>query len=133
MKREEAEALKARIENEGILCLINDMMSSTFGLLADCGVSIKESRHDCWMHIEAKSDDATKQLTKTPLLRRMFKEATVECDAYYYPKEGGMTASGEDELYGRVHIRYSHPGGGFNGLEIGRLIVRLDSKLVEIK
>ena len=133
MKREEAEALKARIENEGILCLINDMMSSTFGLLADCCVSIKESRHDCWMHIEAKSDDATKQLTKTPLLRRMFKEASVYCEAYYYPKESGMSASGEDELQGRIRISYTHPDGGFNGLVIGTLLVRLDSKHVEIQ
>lgn len=129
MKRQDAEALVARLEKEGIVNLFNDEMVRTFGVLYSAKIRVKEDyRRDCYLAVEDQNDDVTKQLTATPLLRQMFTDGAIYMDGYFFPGEGGMTESGEDELMLYLHIGYHHPDGGGNGLRLGSMLIRLKSK-----
>ena len=134
MKRQEAEALAARLENEGIVSLINDEMVRTFGVLYNAKIRVEENfRRDCNIAIDDQNDDVTKQLTATPLLRQMFVGGSISMEGYYFPAESGMTESGEDELMLYLRIGYRHPDGGGNGLRIGSMLIRLNSKTVKMR
>lgn len=134
MKRQEAEALVARLENEGIVSLINDEMVRTFGVLYNAKIRVEENfRRDCNIAIDDQNDDVTKQLTATPLLRQMFVGGSISMEGYYFPADGGMTESGEDELMLYLRIGYRHPDGGGNGLRIGSMLIRLNSKTVKMR
>ena len=134
MKREDAEALVARFENEGIVSLINDEMVRTFGVLYNAKFCVAEDRrHDCYLAVDDQNDDVTKQLTATPLLRQMFVGGSINMEGYYFPAESGMTESGEDELMLYLHIGYHHPDGGGNGLRLGSMLIRLNSKTVKMR
>lgn len=134
MKRQEAEALVARLENEGIVSLINDEIVRTFGVLYNAKIHVEENfRRDCYIGIEDQNDDVTKQLTATPLLRQMFVGGSITMEGYYFPAESGMTESGEDELMLYLRIGYRHPDGGGNGLRFGSMLIRLNSKTVKMR
>ena len=134
MKRQEAEAVIARLENEGIVSLINDEMVRQFGVLANYKARVLEDyRRDCCLRLEDQNDDVTKQLTATRLLRQMFAGGAIYMDGYYFPAESGMTESGEDELLLWLRIGYKHTGGGSNGLQLGSMVVRLNSKTVTMR
>lgn len=134
MKRQDAETLVARLEREGIVSLINDEMVRTFGVLFNAKIRVKENyRRDCYLGIEDQNDDVKKQLTATPLLRQMFTDGAINMDGYFFPGEGGMTESGEDELVLYLHIGYHHPDGGGNGLRLGSMLIRLNSKEVKMR
>lgn len=134
MKRQEAEALAARLENEGIVNLINDEIVRTFGVLYNAKIRVEEDfRRDCHIGVEDQNDDVTKQLTATPLLRQMFVGGSINMEGYYFPAESGMTESGEDELMLYLRIGYRHPGGGGNGLRLGSMLIRLNSKTVKMR
>lgn len=133
MKREEAEALVARMEKENIVNIINGKMQEKLGVDVDFKLSVREDyRHDCYISLKEGGEDSKRQLTSTPLLHSMFRDAEIYCDSYFYPAEGEMTSHAEDELVGTIQISYHHPEGGGNGLRLARLIVWLDSKVVVI-
>ncbi len=134
MKREEAETLVTRLKSEGIVNLINDEMVRTFGVLYNAKIRVEENfRRDCNIAIDDQNDDVTKQLTATPLLRQMFVCGSISMEGYYFPADGGMTESGEDELMLYLRIGYRHPDGGGNGLRIGSMLIRLNSKTVKMR
>lgn len=70
-----------------------------------------------YVKIVESAKAANMQLTATPFLRHLFSDAELSGTVYYFPEE--------EEYQFAVYFRvsYNHPGGGSNGLELGRLLI----------
>lgn len=125
---EQANELKARLENEGILGIINEKAGEMFGTKNDFRAAVKQTRRDeAYVKIEDRNKDVRNQLTSTPLLRSMFTDADLDAEVYYFEKETENTAWDSDEILVCFHISYRHPEGGGNGLRLGRLTISMDA------
>ena len=116
MKREDAEALKARLENEGILQLLNKKADEMFGLKSQFLASVAEDYgKDCFIKLIDATLQATEKLTATKLLSLMFVSAHLVGYTYYFEDD--------DILEVKFEIEYEHPRGGRNGLTLVRMNV----------
>ena len=118
MKREEAIALKERIEKAGVLQVVNLQSESAFGMKCWFQPHIDVNRSgECRLYYKDQGGLATKQVTVNPLLCRIFKSAEIEANVYWF----------EDKLLEfDFRIGYSHPDGGSNGRHIGRLVIDME-------
>ncbi len=128
LTKEQAEELKARLENEGVLAIINEKAGEMFGTKNDFQPVVKQTRRDeAYIKLEDRSKDVRNQLTSTKLLCSMFTDADLDAEVYYFEKEKDSTAWDADEILICFHISYRHPEGGGNGLRLGRLTVSMDA------
>lgn len=128
LTKEQAEALKARLENEGVLAIINEKAGEMFGTKNDFEAVVKQlRRNEAYIKLVDRGKDVRNQLTSTKLLCSMFTDAELDAEVYYFEKEKDCTAWDADEILVCFHISYQHPDGGGNGLRFGRLTVSMDA------
>ena len=121
MKQEIAQELATRIENR-LLKKINDEVFYKLNLATNLEVKVCKSYNGYYVCLEDDGYAATRQLTATPLLATMFAKANIWCDVYNTPTPG--------ETFIRIHIRYKHPTGGSNGLELGCMTFDANDNLI---
>lgn len=125
---EQANELKSRLENEGVLSIINEKAGEMFGTKNDFQAVVKQTRrNEAYIKLEDRSKDVRNQLISTKLLCSMFTDADLDAEVYYFEKEKDCTAWDADEILVCFHISYRHPDGGGNGLRLGRLTVSMDA------
>lgn len=119
MTREEVIALKERIEDAGVLQVVNLQCESAFGMKCWFQPYIYGNRlGECRLYYKDRGGLATKQVTGNPLLCRIFKSAEIEANVYWF----------EDKklLEFDFRIGYSHPDGGGNGRNIGSMVIDME-------
>lgn len=112
MKKEISETVIGKLNN-GLLQIVNDKISKELGVKANFTVKETNRWNDYQVILEEDGKDTTSQLTSSPLLRSMFKEAEL------YVRVGYSEI--ENEIWFSVHISYNHKNGGSNGLELMNL------------
>lgn len=74
-----------------------------------------------YVDIKDNADDVNKKMRSNKMLRAIFKEVTFGGTAWYEEETG--------DIYINLRISYSHPNGGANGRELGKLIVYHNGKI----
>lgn len=122
MKEQIAKQVVEKLNN-GLLQTVNDKISKELGVNANFKVKESNRWNEHQVYLEEDGTDTTSQLTATPLLRRMFK------DAELYVRVGYSEL--ENVIWFSVHISYNHKRGGSNGLELMDLAYDNDNNEVK--
>lgn len=112
MKEQFANQFIADFTDRGIKGVIESLVFQTLGVSVEFEV---ETAYYPWaghcVTLVDRLGDAATQLTSTPLLRQMFKDAKLSASVGYIEDT--------EEYYFRVHIDYDHSyESGHNGLEL---------------
>lgn len=109
--------------NKGLLQKVNDKVSKELGVKVNFNVEESNRWNEYQVYLKEDGTDTTSQLTASPLLRSMFK------DAELYVRVGYSEI--ENAIWFSVYISYNHRNGGFNGLEL--MNIAYDSDNNEVK
>lgn len=91
------------------------------------GVNVNLIAKNCGKYIELtdKGDDVDNKLRGNKLLRAIFSSGYIYGTAWEESESGN--------IYITLHISYTHPGGGSNGRELGKILVKSNGKSVFLK
>ena len=109
MKKEVLDKFVSHL-NEGLLEKVNQAVSEKLGAEIKFEIKIHEMYNDFTITLEERGEEITKQLTATPLLKSMFKNANLWSQAWFNENNGEASFS--------IHIAYDHTRGGSNGLTL---------------
>ena len=122
MKEEIAKQVVEKL-NKGLLQIVNDKISKELGVKANFNITESNRWNEYQVYLKEDGIDTTSQLTATPLLRSMFK------DAELYVRVGYSEV--ENVIWFSVYISYNHKSGGSNGLELLNLAYDNDNNEVK--
>ena len=100
--------------------IIEKAIKKHFGVSTDI---IAEGHTHGNIEITDKNTDVSKKMTSNKLLQKIFKNANLKIFAWQELET--------NNIFMRVHVFYTHTNGGFNGKELGKLILNINNKKIK--
>lgn len=111
--------LCANLINGDMKQLIESAIFKEFGIITD----IAATAYSKYVDIIDNSNDIDKKMRSNKMLRHVFKEVTFGGTAWFDETD--------NIIYISLRVSYSHPNGGANGRELGKLLVYVTKNKVK--
>lgn len=95
---------------------IQKAIENKYGIKTD----IYAKAYNSYVDVIDNAADVNKKMRSNKMLRAIFKEVTLGGTAWYEEETGNVFIN--------LRISYSHPNGGANGRELGKLLVHRNGK-----